>query len=97
MKSSGGAEGGQARWGGVVRRLCTDFLLLLLFRVGHNLATEQRQQFFFFCPRHKAWGILVLPPGIEPAPLLRWKNGILTTGQPGKSPHSPLNEVFKDK
>ena len=48
MKSSGGAEGGQARWGGVVRRLCTDFLLLLLFRVGHNLAIDNDNNSFFF-------------------------------------------------
>ena len=68
MKSSGGAEGGQAQ-GGWSEGFAQTFLLLLLFRVGHNLAIEQRQQFFFFfCPHHKALGILVLPPGIEPAP-----------------------------
>ena len=47
MKSSGGAEGGQAQ-GGWSEGFAQTFLLLLLFRVGHNLAIEQRQQFFFF-------------------------------------------------
>ena len=40
MKSSGGAEGGQAQ-GGWSEGFAQTFLLLLLFRVGHNLAIEQ--------------------------------------------------------
>ena len=39
--------------------------------------------FFIFWP-HLTWGILVPRPGIAPC-LLQWKQGVLTTGPPGKS------------
>ena len=81
MKSSGGAEGGQAQGG--VRRLCTNSSVAVVFRVGHDLATEQQQQSFFW-PQGKAWGILVPPPGTEPAPIAveGWNQPLDSQGSP---------------
>ena len=42
---------------------------------------------FMYRPSHVACGILVLRPGIKPAPFLHWKLQVLTTGPSGKSPH----------
>ena len=49
---------------------------------------------FMYWPSHMACGILVLRPGIEPAPFLRWKLQVLTTGPPGKSPHFLFYPLF---
>ena len=40
--------------------------------------------FFFLWPNHMACRILIPWPRFEPVPLA-WKDGVLTTGSPGKS------------
>ena len=52
--------------------------------------------FFFFLPHPRACGILVPAPGFEPMLPLQWKNGVLTTELPEKSPYF-LKQFFAMK
>ena len=70
------------------------FFLVLVFIEFVTILLLFYVLWFFFFFGHKAPGILAPGPGIEPAtPELEGE--VLTTGPPGKSPHSLLHSPDK--
>ena len=75
---------------------CFLFTVFFFFAVNHFLSLLNLLQycfcFIFWFLGHEACGILAHHPGIKPAPPAL-EDEVLTTGPPGKSPHSCIVQL----